>query len=102
MAVLVKKTDFGDKLTHLNRNVTSNKNKSNELLERVKAISTKRATKDLINNFSNLNVSKYFFQEYFKIIQYLYQPENTLNILGSLVGLNCGNLKECRNEILKM
>ena len=51
-----KKTDFDDKLKNLNKNVTSNKTKDvlienglNELLEKVKAISTKGLTKDLIN-----------------------------------------------------
>ena len=50
-----KKTDFDDKLKNLNKNVTSNKTKHvlikkglNELLEKVKAISTKGLTKDLI------------------------------------------------------
>ena len=51
-----KKTDFDDKLKNLNKNVTSNKTKDvlienglNELLEKVKAISMKGLTKDLIN-----------------------------------------------------
>ena len=56
----VKKTDFGDKLKNLNKNVTSNKNALNEVSKQVKAISTKRLTKDLINKFSILNEAKCF------------------------------------------
>ena len=38
-----------------------------------------------------------FIKEYFKIIWYLYQLKNTLNILVAVLGLNCGNLN--LNEI---
>ena len=55
-----KKTDFDDKLKNLNKNLTSNKNELNELSEKVKAISTKVLTKDLIHKFSILNGAKYF------------------------------------------
>ena len=67
----VKKTDF-------DKNVTSNKikhvlieNELNELSEKVKAISTKGLTKNLIHKFSILNRAKYFSLgiQYFKIIQ---------------------------------
>ena len=75
IAALVEKTDFGDKLKTLNKNVTSNKTKHalvenalNELSEKVKAIPTKGLTKDLISKFSILIIAKYFFQEHFKII----------------------------------
>ena len=44
----------------MNKNVTSNKNKLNELSEKVKTISTKVLTKDLINKFSILNGAKIF------------------------------------------
>ena len=44
----VKKTDL-------------NKNELNELSKKVKTISTKRLTKDVINKFSILNGAKYFF-----------------------------------------
>ena len=50
-------TDFDKKLKH----VRSNKNKLNELSKKVKAISTKGLTKDLIDKFSILNGAKYFF-----------------------------------------
>ena len=53
----------------------------------------KGLTKDLINEFSILNGAKYF-----KIIQYLYQ----VNILVALVGLIRGNLTECLKNILKI
>ena len=36
IAVLVKKTDFDDKLKILNKNATSNKNESNELSKKLK------------------------------------------------------------------
>ena len=61
----VKKTEF-------DKNVTSNKNELNELSEKVKAISTKELTKDLINKFSILNGAKYcssgMFQNYLVFI----------------------------------
>ena len=66
----LKKTGFDNKL---NKNVTSNKNELNELSEKVKRISAKGLTKDLINKSSILNGAKYFpsgiFQNYlvFKI-----------------------------------
>ena len=43
-----------------NKDVTSNKNESYGLSKKVKAISTKGLTKDLINKFSTLNGAKYF------------------------------------------
>ena len=64
IANFVNKTDFDNKL----EDVTSNKNELNELSKKVKAISTKRLTKDLINKFNILNGIKYFslgiFQNY--------------------------------------
>ena len=57
IANFVKQTDFDDKLN----SVSSNKNELNKLLKKVKAISTKRLTKELINKFSILNAAKYFF-----------------------------------------
>ena len=64
IANFVKKTDFDNKL----KDVTSNKNELNELSKKVKAISTKGLTKDLIDKFSILNGAKYFssgiFQNY--------------------------------------
>ena len=40
------------------------------------------------------------FEEYYKIILYLYQLKNTLNILVALVGFICENLMESRKKIL--
>ena len=56
IANFVKKADFDNKL----KDVTSNKNELNELSKKVKAISTKGLTKDLINKFSILSGAKYF------------------------------------------
>ena len=56
IANFVKKTDYNNKL----KNVTSNKNELNELSKKVKAISTKELTKDLINKFNILNGAKCF------------------------------------------
>ena len=54
IANFVKKTDFDKKL----KDVTLNKNELNELSKKVKAISTKGLTKDLIDQFSILNGAK--------------------------------------------
>ena len=68
IANLVKKTDFDNKL----KDVTSNKNELNELSKKVKAISTNRLTKDLINKLRIVNGAKYFslgiFQNYLVFI----------------------------------
>ena len=40
------------------KDVTSNNNELNELSKQVKAISTKRLTRDLIHKFSILNAAK--------------------------------------------
>ena len=56
IANFVNTADFYDKL----KNVISNQNELNELSKKVKAISTKGLTKDLINKFSILNGAKYF------------------------------------------
>ena len=93
----LKKTDFENKL----KDVTSNKNELHELSKKVKSISTKGLTKDLINKISILNRAKYF-SLYFKIIQYIYQLKNTSNILVALLELNCRNLMECQKKILKL
>ena len=52
----MKKADFNNKL----KDLTSNKNELNELSKKVKAISTKGLTKDLIIEFSILSAAKYF------------------------------------------
>ena len=68
MLISQKKTNFDNIL----QNVTSNKNELNELSKKVKAISTKGLTKDLINKFSIFNGTKYFssgiFQNYLVFI----------------------------------
>ena len=68
IANFVKKIDFDDKLKNLNKEVTSNEikhplveNEFNELLEKVKAIWRKVSTKDLMNKYSILNGTKYFY-----------------------------------------
>ena len=40
--------------------------------------------------------------KYYKIILYLYQLKNTLNILVRLLGFICENLMECQRKILKI
>ena len=67
-ANFVTETDFDNKL----KNVTSNKNELNGLARKLKTISTKGLTKDLINKLSILNGAKYFslrtFQNYLVFI----------------------------------
>ena len=75
--------------------------KINYLWKSFKVISTKGLTKALINTLSILNGAKYFLQEYFKIIYYLYQLKKTLNILVALLWLNGGNLMACQKKILE-
>ena len=72
-ANFVKKTDFKNELKNLNKNVTSNKakhmcveNELNELSKKVKAISTKGPTKDLINGYKK--IQNIFIQECFKMM----------------------------------
>ena len=62
IANFVKRTDFDNEL----KDVTSNINELNELSKKVKAISTKGLTKDLINKSSILNREKYFSSRLFK------------------------------------
>ena len=68
IANFVKKTYFNNKL----KDIKSNKNELNELSKKVKSISTKALTKDLINKFSIPNGGKYFslgiFQNYLVFI----------------------------------
>ena len=94
IANFVNKTDFNNKL----KDVTSNKNELNELPKKVKAISTKGLTKDLINKFSILNRTKCFpsgiFQNYLVFIL----AKNILNILVALIGMNRGNPMECQKK----
>ena len=66
----VRKTDFGDKLKNLNQKVTENKTrhtvvetKLNGLEKKVKIMSTKGLTADLLNKYSILNGAKYFWSD---------------------------------------
>ena len=65
----VKKTDFDNKL----KGFKTNKNWLGELSKQIKAVSTKRLTKYLVDKFSILNEEKYFpvgmFQNYLVFIQ---------------------------------
>ena len=66
------------------KNVTSDKNELNELSKKVKALSTKGFTKDLINEVNRSKIEqKDFLQEYFIITQYLYQLKNYIKYLSS-------------------
>ena len=63
-----KETDFDKKLNNLNKKSHLKKtkhvlveNQLNELSKEVKAISTKRLTKDSINKYNILKVSEYLF-----------------------------------------
>ena len=107
IAALVKKTDFGDKLKNLNKNVTRNRPKhvifENELNELSgTGISTKGLTKDLINEFSLLNGAKYFSSGLFQNYLFLYQLKTILDILVVLLELILRNLMECQRKKLKI
>ena len=94
----LNKTDFNNKL----KDVTSNKNELNELPKKVKAISTKGLTKDLINKFSILNGAKYFSSGIFQNYLVFIPGKNTLNILMLLLEFIPGNLMECQKKVLKI
>ena len=66
IANFLKKTDFDNELIKLNRN------ELNELLKKIKAISTKGSTKYLINKFSILNGLKYFYSGIFSKLFSIY------------------------------
>ena len=109
IANFVKKTDFVDKLKSLNKKITSNKrkhvlveNELNELSEKVKTISTKGLTKDLIINLIFSMDQNISIQEHYKIILHLYQLKNKLNVLVALLGFICRNLMKCQKKILKI
>ena len=65
IADFVKKTYFDEKLIYIKRNVTLNKarhvevkNKLDDISRKVKIISTKELTKNLVNKYSILNGAK--------------------------------------------
>ena len=70
----ISQSKFGSKsdIVNLAKKTDLDKNELNELSTKVKAISTKGLTKDLINKFIILNGSKYFssriFQNYLVFI----------------------------------
>ena len=64
MILLISKTDFDNKV----KSFTSNENELNKLSKKLKVISTKGLTKDLINKFSIINGQNIFLLECFKII----------------------------------
>ena len=70
--------------------------------KKLKQYQQKGLTKDLINKFSILYGDKYLFSGTFQIIPYLYQLNNTLDILLALLRLICGNLMECQKKIRKI
>ena len=78
------------------------KNELNELSEKVKAISTKGLTKNLIDKSSIWNGAKKIFSEIFQNYLIFILAKNTLNILVALLGLIRRNLMECQKKILKI
>ena len=70
--------------------------------QKVKAISAKGFTKDLINKFSILIGAKYFSSGIFQNYLVLYHLKNTLNILVALFELIRENQMECPMNILKI
>ena len=70
--------------------------------QKVKAISAKGLTKDLINKFSILIGAKYFSSGTFQNYLVLYHLKNTLNILVALFELIRENQMECPMNILKI
>ena len=77
-------------------------NELTKLSEKVKAISTKGLTKDLINKFSILNGAKYISSEIFHKYLVFIPAKNTFNILVALLELIRGYLMELRKKILKI
>ena len=91
-------SDFVNKL----KNASSDKNELNEISTKVKAISSKALTRELINQISIFNGVKYFtsgiFQNYLVFIpakKYII----SLNMLVALHGLISGT--ECQKKYLK-
>ena len=66
--------------------------------KKLKAISTKGLTKDLINKYNILNEAKYFspgiLQNYLEVVP----DKNTLNILVALIKFICENLMEYQTK----
>ena len=73
IAYFIKKIDLDDKLKKINKKFISNKtkhvlveNELNELSKKVEAMSTKRLTKDFINVYKKLNITKCFSSRIFQ------------------------------------
>ena len=70
--------------------------------KKVKAIPAKGLTKDLIINLIFLMTHNTCIQDYYKIILYLYQLQNTFNIFMTNIQIICGNLMEGQKKVLKI
>ena len=70
--------------------------------QKLKGISIKGLTKDLINKFSILNEAKYFSSGTIQNYLVFIPAKNTLNILVALLGLIRGYLMEYQKKILKI
>ena len=93
LLIFLKKTDFDGKLKKLNKNELNEL----ELSKKVKAISTKGLTKDLINKFRVLNEAKYFSSGIYQIYLVFIPAKKYINTLQIR-----GNLMECQKKILKI
>ena len=102
MILQFRRKDFDDKIKQNKTKHAFVENELNELLEKVKAISTKGLTKNLINEFVLLMAQNVFNEGYYKIMLYLYQVKSILNIFMALPKFIRGNTKECLKRILKI
>ena len=94
----VKKTDFDNKL----KDVTSRKNELNELSKKVKAISTKGLTKDLINTFSILNGAKYFSFRIFQNYLVFIPSKKYIKYFSGTTRIEQWKSNECQKKVLKI
>ena len=99
IANLVNEIHFDNKLLSFIKRINSNKtkhvlveNKLSELSKKVEAVSTKGLTKYLINGCKILNEERYFFQEYYKIIKYIFHIKNILDFSLTDLKFYHGNL----------
>ena len=76
----------------IKKNIISNENKLNELSKKVKAVSAKGLTKDLINKISILNAAKCFPSGIFQNYLVLVPAKNYIKNLCVLLRLNRKNL----------
>ena len=100
----MEKTEFDDKLKNIDRKILHTKQDINKKLEdlakKVKLISRKGLTENLINKYSILNGAKYFssdrFQNYLAFLQSKITP-----FRGNSKFIH-ENLQECQMKILKI